>query len=378
MIRTIFILGAGASRAAGAPLMSDFIQKCEEIRRARNPPWAKQDFEWVAKGRRELTQAYAKSSVDIDNIEQLFSVFEMAKLLEQLGDFDAKEVQLLPRRLKFVIINTLEELIRFSLYLDQQYVAAPKPYDAFTELLGECNESRTLGPVAVMTFNYDLSLDYALTAAGIAINYGVESSLLTEGSMALLKPHGSLNWAVIPGSDNIQIIPVKLIPTETIRRRLGIFHSVARPLGTMELLYGPHEWGAALMPEPLIVPPTWSKERYQETLSSVWRLSGKVLSHVENVFVIGYSLPPSDQFFRSFFALSTMSEAIIDRFWLFDPADSGVAERFHSLLGPAVSKRNGFRHIRATFSEAILSLAQEFRFDEERLKGMVQRADKLG
>lgn len=174
-IKTLFILGAGASRASGAPLLSDFIAKAEWIRKRKKMNWANQYYEWVLKARKELIQAYAKSHIDIDNIEQLFAVFEMAKLLGRLGDFDATDVELLPQRLKFVIVNTLEELINFSLYIDQEYVAAPTPYDAFADLLQDFSTS-TLGPVAVMSFNYDLSLDYALTEAGLGVRYGSSSS----------------------------------------------------------------------------------------------------------------------------------------------------------------------------------------------------------
>lgn len=34
-IKTLFILGAGASRASGAPLLSDFIAKAEWIRKRK-------------------------------------------------------------------------------------------------------------------------------------------------------------------------------------------------------------------------------------------------------------------------------------------------------------------------------------------------------
>ncbi len=75
----------------------------------------------------------------------------------------------------------------------------------------------------------------------------------------------------------------------------------------------------------------------------------------------GYSLPASDQFFRSFYSLSTISDSFIERFWLFDPStNDDVVNRFLSLLGPAVIDRGKFKFECKKFTGAINQIAELF------------------
>ncbi|HMW64969.1 MAG TPA: hypothetical protein PKE11_14070, partial [Accumulibacter sp.] len=106
-LKTVFILGAGASRAAGAPLMFDFIDCANRILRRGEATWAHKNFESSLDARRKLQNAYVKSNVDLDNIETLFSTYEMAALIGRLGNFDEKVVESLPISLRYVIMRTL-------------------------------------------------------------------------------------------------------------------------------------------------------------------------------------------------------------------------------------------------------------------------------
>jgi hypothetical protein len=83
---------------------------------------------------------------------------------------------------------------------------------------------------------------------------------------------------------------------------------------------------------PVIVPPTWNKTEYQGTLTNVWNVAAEQLSKARNIYVFGYSLPESDSFFRYLFALGTMGESRIRRFWVFDPSKT-VEERYRNLIG---------------------------------------------
>jgi hypothetical protein len=72
------------------------------------------------------------------------------------------------------------------------------------------------------------------------------------------------------------------------------------------------------------------------------------LSNAENIFVIGYSLPETDAFFRHLYALGSLGDRLIKRFWVFDLDRSGSVEsRFRAVLGKAALSRfkyssNGF------------------------------------
>jgi hypothetical protein len=361
--KTVFILGAGASRAAGGPLMSDFIECAIKIHSRNESGWAYTHFERIMKARRKLQRAFAKSSIDLDNIENLFSTFEMASLIGRLSDLDETEAAELPRSLRYLIMRTLEQSILFPINAQDQHIAAPYPYQAFAELLLALSRSKEAAPVSVINFNYDLCLDYALCFEGRPISYGLERGEQTRNALRVFKVHGSLNWFRDQTTGGVKAEPVQPLPMRTYWDRLGLNYPAERPVDCMEIIYGPQQWGEALCPDPVIVPPTLNKGWYQQQLKSVWRDASMALSTAENIFVIGYSLPLSDQFFRSFYSLSMISESIVDRFWLFDPTNrDDVVERFTSLLGPAITSRDKFKFSPVKFTGAIKTIAEAFGF----------------
>jgi hypothetical protein len=105
-------------------------------------------------------------------------------------------------------------------------------------------------------------------------------------------------------------------------------------------------------PEPVIVPPSWNKNDYHKALSDVWAASARKLETAENIFIIGYSLPETDAFFKLLYALGSVGGAPLRRLYVFNPDVSGVTEkRFASLLGPAALARYQYEPL--TFKDSI-------------------------
>ena len=191
-MKTVFILGAGASRSAGGPLMKDFIEVASKIHRRGESGWAAADFANIMDARRKLQVAYAKSSIDLDNIENLFSTFEMASLIQRLAELPAKVVEKLPTSLRYVILRTLEQSILFSINGRDSHVPAPYPFDAFAQLIIELARTREASPVAVINFDYDLCFDYAIAASGQESLLRLEQQhSIPEGAIHHYKVHGS-------------------------------------------------------------------------------------------------------------------------------------------------------------------------------------------
>ena len=346
------MLGAGASAEAGAPLMNAFIPAAQSVWRTNQlEPADKSRFQLVFKARAGLQSVHSKSVLDINNIESLFGAFEMAVLLGKLSGLDRSEVEQLPAAIATVIARTIEKRISYPWRMETtSRPSAPVPYQDFATLLGDLLR-RDPRSVSVISFNYDLALDYALYTAGLQFGYCLGPGSHT-GEMDLLKLHGSLNWSRCGGCDEIVAWDLKQF--------FGKFDWTPLPgatSGTLEisgrLSKHSHCAGKCLRPEPLIVPPTWNKGRFHVQLKNVWQVAATHLAEAENVFVVGYSLPLTDEFFRYFYALGSVGEAVFDLFSVVDP-DNGVAERFRQLLGPAAS--DSFRPILGTFSGAMSGL----------------------
>ena len=81
--KVVIILGAGASRDAGAPLMSNFLDVAERLLWSGDlTPEDEKSFEAVFQGLVPLQAVYAKSYLELGNIEAVFAAFEMAELLD--------------------------------------------------------------------------------------------------------------------------------------------------------------------------------------------------------------------------------------------------------------------------------------------------------
>ena len=177
--------------------------------------------------------------------------------------------------------------------------------------------------------------------------------------MGLLKLHGSLNWARCPRCGDIQTVAVncfdKFIGADP--RGDEVFLNIADRCQSSE--------HCALRREIAIVPPTWNKTQHYAEIGRVWRTAATKLAEAENIIIIGYSLPPTDQFFRYLFALGTIGEARLQRVWVFDP-DESVDAKYRELLGPMARDRyelvtgeNG------KFSACIKILGQRLKVSEQ-------------
>ena len=354
MSRIVFILGAGASQQAGAPLMGDFLDVSHDLHRRGEVGDASSDFEAVFRGISELQRVHSKAQLDIQNLESVFGAFEMARTLGRCGSLTPDQIDRLAPAMRRLIVRTLEQTIRLPVR-DGQKVMPPAPYPSFATLVARCRDARPAQTASVLTFNYDVSVDQAFQFHGVPIDYALPSTHSTH-EVPLLKLHGSLNWARCTVCH--AVVPWAL--REYLQRyRWGFpldVQTVTMPIGTHL-----REWQHCqqpVEPEPVLVPPTWSKTQYHETLASVWSRAAEELEGAESIFVLGFSLPPTDAFFSYLYALGCVGGVPLRRFWVFNPDSSGGVEgRFRQLLGPGAAER--FQYLTQNFEGGIRTLAHE-------------------
>ena len=124
MAKTVFILGAGASADTGAPLMYNFLDKAEELFHQGKVRAISDDlhehFNKVFNALHLLQPVYAKSTLNLDNIEDVFSAFETAMVIDKFPGLSPVEISDLPVSLKLLILITLQETIRYSYAPDRK------------------------------------------------------------------------------------------------------------------------------------------------------------------------------------------------------------------------------------------------------------------
>lgn len=374
--RNVYILGAGFSATANAPLLYDFLDKSRELLDDPNSGldgYERSEFRSVFDFRRKMAQAREKVKLDLDNIEQLFGLVEMEQRLG-LGTSDVRSATV------YLIAKTLELMIAKNRYrpeiaffpdsltagsdeLLKQYnlrrregFTTPKYsldiYDFFAMLIGgqfDLPENRTHRTDTVITFNYDLVLDHALRRAGVAIKYHLPPQYVSvpaanvDGGISLLKLHGSTNWGVCSKCKKHIVVSVdKASSSAAIFRNTECKECRAKAF------------------QPMLVPPSWDKTEYRDLIQPVWKQAVTELQHATRICIIGYSLPESDAYFKYLLALGLSENHSLYKFVVVDLAkpaltfpqayDAGnlpiknLRERYSDLLEDLFQQRRFFFH----------------------------------
>ena len=357
-IKTVFILGAGASKQAGVPLMREFLDVARDLRRVGRVGVHAADFERVFQALSDLQVVQSKARFDLVNIETIFSAFEFARVIQSFCGYNNDQIAALANAAKNVIAHTIEETLRFPLGADGPI--APRPYAKFANLVKALTKSAS--PVhrpAIITFNYDFALDFVFR--DVQIDFGLGEQGDSRSLISLLKLHGSVNWARCAVCGEIRQVRFQdFVKDRGVIDRIDVF----RFGHSLNLQSHCH---TRVDPQPVIVPPSWNKTAHHEQLSHVWSAVARELAAADNIIIIGYSLPDTDMFFRQLYALGTVGPRLLERVWVFDPDESGIVRRrFEELLGRGAEQR--FRFFQETFDPAISHVAKEFHVSASNLQ----------
>lgn len=347
--------------------MNDFLDVADDLLKAGFvDDIIKEHFKRVFWAISQLQVVHSKAQLDLYNIESIFTVLELGKVIQKVPGHDNNdEIDRTIASLKEVIVKTLEQSMLFP--IQNGVLLPPKPYQEFAKLIHylttDVNPRQT---VSIITFNYDVAADLALANSGMGPNYGITDSSGSEGDRSrlvdLLKLHGSLNWAVEPISKKIHPLDIN----SYLGIKSSVFHmsgssSVTVDIGSiLDSYFGRRKSPAiCVAPEPLIVPPSWNKSDYHHALSNIWKKAAEHLGSASSIFVIGFSLPETDAFFRHLFALGCEGSTMLRRIRVFNPDKTGTVDsRFKSLLGTAAISR--YEYEPKTFEEAIPIIKRYF------------------
>lgn len=303
--RSVVVLGAGASRGAtfanqarvSPPLDSDFF---EQVRRMPEGSLTAADRDLLS---------YLGEEYGVGQDPTLETLFTQVSAIDRFHhDFNIRG-----RVIK-----------KYERYLETLRQLIPRVFGvAFSAGNASCRWHDRLAATlrtedAILSFNYDCLIDGALarmagkrwrasTGYGFPVRNGAADweERTTQGRpyakpIRLLKPHGSLNWAIDRDNDAVDLV-------------------------------GPYQPTTHAS----VVPPTWDKsEVTQDPWLSVWRESRQVLAQARALIVVGYSVPATDQLSQALFRADVRS---LDALVLVNPDDS-ARSRFRSLVASAFNK----------------------------------------
>jgi len=318
--RNVYILGAGFSADAGAPLIQGFL---DFSRRLLDHPFSDLDpverahFKNVFKFRREMAQSREKVRMDLDDIEQLFGLVEISQRLESRPpETRDSTVYLIAKTLQLAVNSGFSKRHRFSLptksdlspqvpwerleaiapdALEKQQTSiwwyrGVDEYVYFAVLvcsLFDDQEKRKWRKDTIITFNYDLVCDHALRRLGYEADYHLDAALVddrrepqTGGRRDLLKLHGSTNWGVCSACNERAVIL-----SEKVTDSPGNFRQMKCRCGQSAF-------------HPFLIPPSWDKSEYRKVIAPVWKKAVDELKSATRICIIGYSMPETDAFFK--------------------------------------------------------------------------------
>ncbi|HEB36535.1 hypothetical protein LCGC14_0896090 [marine sediment metagenome] len=357
MAENVFIFGAGASKDAGVPLMNKFIEEGLALKNKKISPTEKIDFDRVDQAITSLNNSlYSKINIELINIEDVFGLIEMGRLLNKLPGYEnAEKIEELRKSIIKFIVVTIEQKNLF-VHKEGKIASAAKTYAEFAGKFLR-NMYRNNISFSAITFNYDISLDHSLSFYGIPYNYCLPHS---KNKIKLIKLHGSINWGIC--SKCKQIMPIDFTKFFTKFRpslQPGLSPDqipirIGSKIGNFF-----HSGGcrAKLKDIPLLIPPTWNKTDYHHYIKVVWKQAAIELSEAENIFIIGYSMPETDLFFKYLLGLGTINPIKrLRKFWVFNP-DRELEKRYKNIKGLGIED---FQFFSSTFKEAIEGIPLEY------------------
>lgn len=362
--KNVYILGAGFSADAGVPLIANFLQVAREnydSPKSSMPVSLRKHYEAVFSFRQEAKQSRDSLHIDLENIEELFGVIEMAGIANRgrsggtvrpsrsikhlvahvVSRYRPKGQEFEVRLKEGTRLDTLahHDLLERFVWRDRtgpHVILRMNEYQLAAALfagLFEVREDEVHD--SVVTFNYDTILEQSLWSVGAQVDYRVERTAKvgsdvarpSEVSVLVCKMHGSSNWA-------------------DVKKRAVRAH-----------IFDAYD-DFCENNEPIVVPPTWKKGELSKLLEQVWQRAAVELADATRVCIIGYSMPQTDLFFHHLMAASLSKNPslyalhVVDkRNW--EGLESPVDRRYRQRFAPLVEYGKYHFH-----SESLLGMLQ--------------------
>ncbi len=270
-MKAVYIFGAGASAAEGAPVVRNFLHTAYRYFKEENHDadieimW--EYLEYFYGARKKIN-----TGADLDTypgIDEIFNIIDWCLLHNQAFSIRFPRIRL------HDVKTALVKLI--SMTLDKSLPLSDSMHRLFvSKTLGKNDQFPTF-----VSLNYDIVLDKAIRATGYGLEYGFYGNhsdhLEQGGKIPLYKLHGSLNWSFCP------------LCGEISEHEEKIAHLLFKESDSIDCL----NCGSGNS-QAIIIAPTLYKSYNISRLHNVWDSASRAISACDRLIIIGYSLAPAD------------------------------------------------------------------------------------
>ncbi|MFV0516610.1 MAG: SIR2 family protein [Aminipila sp.] len=280
MKKTVIFLGAGASKADGAPLQRElfksYFEACED--KSLNDRFNIRNSKV-----KELVARYFRNffelSDDATHEDEVFPTFEEALgVLDLAIERNEKYKSELGNLYKYrtALIFSMAQAIQYKIGSTGECSQG----ESHTRLIEKLHERIEAGTISFISTNYDIILDDVMSRQFDKVDYGfypLENLEDTSRGAKLFKIHGSLNWKYCPVCKHIEAVNSKDVN----------IYEIDNP-GSVKCSYCNSD------AEYIIVPPTYYKDMSNVYLANIWNNAEKLLRESNHIVFSGYSLPSAD------------------------------------------------------------------------------------
>lgn len=324
MGKTVYILGAGFSKPANAPIQSEII---DEILKLRHLNFYSKNN--LIKGYLDDFERFLSDELFIDRkefcnvaLEDVFTPIDRC-IIDGISfrSIDNKMLVELREKIYSLIIIAIKERLK-STSSQKSYI------DDFAEYLVRQMKPRMKNinhdPIAVISTNWDILLDNSIKLAlekdshnGVVDYCCYLSSLHNDDTIKpglwalgkgkynvkLLKLHGSMNWLSCPKCQRLFVAFYNKIAEYAIFKNKKCHHCSVN--------FKEKDTTSISLRSNLIMP-TFLKDLNNFQIKLIWQNASVELSEANKVVFIGYSLPQADYELRQLLARMIQHQALIE------------------------------------------------------------------
>ncbi len=306
--KTVFIMGAGASKDDNIPIQNEILDKIikgEFAYRPKNPKaTAGKEYNRISSQIKKLVNAvFGRNATQGLSLESLFNTLETAlNQRENIGSIELREIRQYYRDLIQGIMYVTRTEADVETHNVKKYINSRhdiiSPYTELGAKIYNKYKAKNIN-FSFINFNYDICLDRVLISMhdkspdkSFDLDYGIDLGNYTLAAghkywfdrprgreMLLLRPHGSVNWLFCRSCGQVFSKLTRQNRAVDIREGTKCYHCRLSNL------------------EPYIVYPSYNRIYENKHLVKIWMNLENILTEADKWCFIGYSLPDADKYF---------------------------------------------------------------------------------